>query len=62
MNRILIKCPATGKFIYTGFAMDPDIFMLSPIELNPIECPACKKKHSWTNNDALLETDQQKSS
>jgi hypothetical protein len=61
VNRILIKCPGTGKLIYTGFAMDPEIFLLSPIELNPIECPVCRQKHSWTKKDALLETDQQKS-
>jgi hypothetical protein len=61
VNRILIKCPETGKLIYTGFAMDPGIFLASPVELNPIDCPACRHKHSWTKKDALLESDEQKS-
>jgi hypothetical protein len=57
VNRILIKCPATGKFIYTGFAMDPAIFEFSPVELNPVECPICKGTHRWTKKDAFFEGD-----
>ncbi|MGH7651157.1 MAG: hypothetical protein ACREMS_04880 [Gemmatimonadaceae bacterium] len=56
MNRILIKCPNTGKLIYTGFAMDIETFESSPIEeMDPIECPACRKTHHWKKSDAILE-------
>jgi hypothetical protein len=56
MNRILIKCPNSGKLIYTGFSMDIDTFEASPIdEMDPIECPACHKSHRWSKHDAILE-------
>ena len=61
MHRIFIRCPSTKKLIYTGFAMDAAIFHASPVEQNPIDCPACKQKHSWTKEDALFEADQQRS-
>lgn len=58
LNRILIKCPNTGKLIYTGFSMDPQTFEASPIEeMDPIRCPACHQTHSWTKKDALFERD-----
>lgn len=56
VNRILIKCPNTGKLIYTGFAMDMDTFEASPIEeMDPVECPACHQMHRWKKRDAILE-------
>ena len=58
VNRILIKCPNTGKMIYTGYSMDPQIFELSPIEeMDPIQCPACHETHRWTKKQALFERD-----
>ena len=56
MNRIVIKCPNTGKLIYTGFAMDQATFSMLPIEeMDPIECPACHQQHRWQKKDALFE-------
>ncbi|MFL5583572.1 MAG: hypothetical protein ACJ78K_01800, partial [Gemmatimonadaceae bacterium] len=58
VNRILIKCPNTGKMIYTGYSMDPQTFEASPIEeMDPIECPACHQTHRWTKRDARFERD-----
>ena len=58
LNRILIKCPNTGKMIYTGYSMDPQTFELSPIEeMDPVECPACHQTHRWTKRQALFERD-----
>ena len=58
MNRILIKCPTTGKLVYTGFAMDVQTFEMLPIEeQDPIKCPACKQMHRWKKRDAILERD-----
>ena len=58
VNRILIKCPNTGKMIYTGYSMDPQTFELSPIEeMDPVQCPACHQTHSWTKKQALFERD-----
>jgi hypothetical protein len=56
VQRIVIKCPNTGKMIYTGFSMDQETFTASPIEeMDPIECPACHKMHRWQKKDALFE-------
>ncbi|HEV7839349.1 MAG TPA: hypothetical protein VGO75_14875 [Gemmatimonadaceae bacterium] len=56
MNRIVIKCPNTGKMVYTGFAMDPATFGSLPVEeMDPIECPACHKMHRWKKTDAMFE-------
>ena len=58
VNRILIKCPTTGKMIYTGFSMDPQTFEASPIEeMDPVECPACRQLHHWAKKDARFERD-----
>ncbi|HXL85633.1 MAG TPA: hypothetical protein VN927_00385 [Gemmatimonadaceae bacterium] len=56
MNRILIKCPKTGKLVYTGFAMDAATFEMLPIEdQDPIQCPACHQMHRWKKRDAIFE-------
>ena len=61
MNRIVIRCPTTGKLIYTGFAMDPETFAASPVEeMDPIECPACHQMHRWAKKDALFEREDPK--
>ncbi len=61
MNRIVIKCPNTGKMIYTGYSMDPQTFGMIPIEqMDPVECPACHKMHGWTKKDALFEREDPK--
>jgi hypothetical protein len=61
VNRIVIKCPITGKLVYTGFAMDPETFNASPVEeMDPIECPACHQMHRWTKKDALFEREDPK--
>lgn len=59
MQRIFIKCPTTGKLINTGFAMDIALLDSSPVELNPIDCPACGQKHTWQKKDALLERESE---
>lgn len=59
MNRILIKCPATGKLVFTGFAMDRKTFESSPIEQNAIPCPARGKEHEWQKKDAIFEAEHQ---
>lgn len=61
VNRIVIKCPNTGKMIYTGYSMDPQTFGAIPIEqMDPIACPACKRMHRWGKKDALFEREDPK--
>jgi hypothetical protein len=56
LNRIMIKCPKTGKLVYTGFAMDAQTFDALPIEdQDPIQCPACNQMHRWKKRDAIFE-------
>lgn len=35
--------------------MDPEIFEMSPVEQNPIHCPACGQEHKWQKKDAIFE-------
>lgn len=37
--------------------MDQAIFDASPVELNPVKCPACGQEHFWRKSDALFEED-----
>jgi endogenous inhibitor of DNA gyrase (YacG/DUF329 family) len=61
VNRIVIKCPTTGKMIYTGYSMDQETFTAIPIEqMDPIECPACRRMHRWSKKDALFEREDPK--
>jgi len=47
--------------IYTGYSMDPTTFGAIPIEqMDPIECPACKRMHRWGKKDALFEREDPK--
>jgi endogenous inhibitor of DNA gyrase (YacG/DUF329 family) len=55
VNRIFVRCPNTGKPVFTGFAMDPAIFESSPVEQNAIHCPTCGKEHQWQKKDAIFE-------
>jgi endogenous inhibitor of DNA gyrase (YacG/DUF329 family) len=60
LNRIVIKCPTTGKLVYTGFAMDPITFAALPVEdMDPIKCPACNQLHRWKKKDALFEREDE---
>jgi len=54
MNQIFIRCPTTGKLVFTGFAMEKSIFENLPAELSAIKCPNCGQEHEWQKKDAIF--------
>lgn len=55
MVKVMIKCPNTGKPVYTGFDMDRQSFYSSFLSGNTIgPCPHCRKAHTWDKKDAYL--------
>ena len=55
MNRVFIRCPETGKMVFTGFAMDPKLFESFPELTEAFHCTACGKDHAWKKSDAIFE-------
>jgi endogenous inhibitor of DNA gyrase (YacG/DUF329 family) len=55
MANVMIKCPATGKLVPTGFEMDAQSFASSDLSDNSVSCPACGGTHVWSKEDAQLE-------
>jgi len=56
MAKIMIKCPETGKLVFTGLYVDKASFEKAQMQHNTLaHCPACGKKHSWTKQDATVE-------
>jgi hypothetical protein len=46
MARILIKCPSTGKDVYTGLSTDKASFDGATLTQNQTGCPHCGKAHT----------------
>jgi endogenous inhibitor of DNA gyrase (YacG/DUF329 family) len=61
VNRIYVKCPTSGKLVFTGFAMDPKLFDAFPEQTAPFTCPSCGKEHSWKKADAIFDPNPQPS-
>ena len=55
MAKVMIKCPETGRLVYTGTAMSKASFESSPLKDNTLSrCPACGKNHVWSKEHAVL--------
>ncbi|MEY2485491.1 MAG: hypothetical protein QOH39_1139 [Verrucomicrobiota bacterium] len=55
-QRLMIKCPKTGKPVYTGVAMSEGAFKSATLHDNAIGCPQCGEQHVWNKEDAFFET------
>ena len=51
---LVIKCPNTGKELFTGIAMDEKSFESGNIHDNMVDCPFCGQMHVWQKEDAHL--------
>jgi hypothetical protein len=52
---VLIKCPKTGRDIFTGIRLTTaDDLNKLPAVRRFTQCPSCKVVHGWTPNEALL--------
>ena len=55
MAKVMVKCPDTGKLVFTGQWIDKTLFERSQMQQNTIQCPACGKQHTWSKEDAVLQ-------
>jgi hypothetical protein len=56
MAKVMIKCPNTGKLVFTGVLNTKDMFERSTIkETRLSKCSACGKDHTWAKEQAVLQ-------
>lgn len=59
MPDVMIKCPATGKAVPTGFSLSKETFESAQMNGNSFgPCPACRGTHTWDKKDAWVQTDK----
>jgi len=54
MGTILIRCPTTKSYVFTGLMMDHAAFFESDLKGRRLLCPDCGEIHSWTRKDAWI--------
>jgi endogenous inhibitor of DNA gyrase (YacG/DUF329 family) len=54
MPNIMIKCPTTQKPLSTGINMDKRSYESSTLMGNSVDCPYCKRPHTWSKKDSYL--------
>ncbi len=57
MSRAMIRCPETGKMIYTGVHMDWEELEASRFVGEKLSCRRCGSVHAWDETDIELEED-----
>lgn len=57
MSRLLITCPETGKPVYTGLNMEWYALEAAQLGEQELDCPECGRRHRWTKQDAILQSD-----
>lgn len=51
---VMVRCPATGRELSTGVAMDAATFKRLPDIRSQIKCPVCGLDHDWSTREAWL--------
>ena len=54
MAKVMIKCPVTGKPVFTGMDFPKNMDM-SGVRNNSVGCPHCGRSHTWDGKDAYFE-------
>lgn len=57
MSRAMIRCPETGRLVYTGVDMDWDEVDASRFVGEKLPCPRCGSVHPWNEQDIELDED-----
>jgi hypothetical protein len=55
---VVIRCPATGREINTGFFCDAAQWQATTFDTNALVCPFCRQTHTWTKEDARFRDDR----
>ena len=61
MRKVLIKCPHTGRPVYTGKKL-PEVFLASEdvrIGRHQFRCPECSELHTWDDQNAYAASDEE---
>ncbi len=54
MNMLMIRCPKTGRAIFTGKYIEYRLFRTIPVFFSMTYCPHCRVKHEWFAKDAWV--------
>lgn len=57
MPQVMIRCPETGKDVYTGLNFDWSTLDWEPLGELSFRCNECGQEHAWTKEDAILRAD-----
>ena len=55
MGIVMIQCPATGRAIATGIAVDRETFNATPVFYSQVFCPFCRTEHQWFAKEAWVD-------
>ena len=54
MSSVMIRCPSTGRAVYTAIETEPSVFRRLPKVASRMTCPACGQEHEWMTSSAWL--------
>jgi hypothetical protein len=54
-KKVMIRCIATKRQVFTGISMDPACFATAKLDNNSVSCPECQAMHGWAQSDAFFE-------
>ncbi len=54
MSMLMIRCPKTGRAIFTGRYIESAVFRSSPVFFSRTYCPLCDVTHEWFAKDAWV--------
>ena len=54
MGMLMIRCPKTGRAIFTGRYIEYRAFRTIPVFFSKTYCPHCRVKHEWFVRDAWV--------
>jgi predicted RNA-binding Zn-ribbon protein involved in translation (DUF1610 family) len=55
MGTLMIRCPQTGKAVWTGIEIDPRSFNTLPDASYSLPCPECGEVHAWHPRESWLQ-------
>jgi hypothetical protein len=54
MSMLMIRCPKTGRAIFTGREVESASFRSSPVFFSRTYCPLCCVTHEWFAQNAWV--------
>jgi len=54
MDMLMIRCPKTGRPIFTGRYIEYRAFRAIPVFFSKMYCPYCRLHHEWFVGDAWV--------